>query len=143
VNYLRLTTYRAGLLQARAYRNLSNFMSIALSPYDIVLMEWALLGVLKEAGEMRPSAISDELGVKNPLTSRHLKRLAEFGYIERNEMDDDARGAMVHLTPIGKELVETIEHKLRGEMRDYLKGISLRQLASYLSVLEKLAVKNP
>ena len=139
MNYLKLTTYRAGLLQAKAYRNLSAFMTVTLAPYGLAITEWALLGLLREDGSQRPTELSEQLGVTTPLTSRHIKRLNDLGWIERVELEHDARGAIVHITDSGRELVDKLESELRRQMRLYLKGISLRQLATYLSVLEQLA----
>ena len=142
MNYLKLTTYRAGLLQARAYRNLSNFMAITLRPHGLAVTEWAMLGLLNESKGLRPGELSEELGVTKPLASRHIKRLCDEGWMERNDHDLDARGALVCLTPAGKQLVADVEKRLRHEMRSYLNGISLRQLTSYLAVLEQLAQRD-
>jgi DNA-binding MarR family transcriptional regulator len=142
VNYLKLSTYRAGLLQARAYRNLSAFMTVTLAPHGLAITEWAMLGLLKENDSLRPNELSDQLGVKSPLISRHIKLLSDRGWIERIEMEGDARGATIHLTDEGRQTVDSVEGELRGQMRKFLKGISLRQLAAYLAVLEKLAERS-
>ena len=101
-----------------------------------------MLGLLRDSGSTRPTDLSEELGVSNPLTSRHIKRLGDLGLLTRIEHEDDARGVLIALTTTGIRMVETVETELRHEMRRFMKGISLRQLASYLSVLEQLSKRS-
>jgi DNA-binding MarR family transcriptional regulator len=130
------------MLQAKAYRNLSSFMTRSLAPHSLAVTEWAMLGLLRDSGSTRPTDLSEELGVSNPLTSRHIKRLGDLGWISRIEHEDDARGVLIALTPEGTAMVDKVESELRHEMRLYMKGISLRQLAAYLSVLEQLSKRS-
>ena len=63
-------TYRAGLLQARAYRKLTVFLSAKLKEWDVSLPEWALLGLLYEANGMRLQEVADMLDVEPPFATR-------------------------------------------------------------------------
>ena len=140
-NKVRFRTYMAGLLQAKAYRALTNFMTSELAPYEISLPEWALLGLLREHKVLRPSELSQEMGVKPPVVTANLKRLELAGIIAREIHGDDSRVFTIELTPNGKIRVETIEKALRVSMREYFKDIKITDLITYINVLKKLASK--
>jgi DNA-binding MarR family transcriptional regulator len=139
---VRLRTYQAGLLQAKAHRVLTSYMTEALAPYGISLPEWALLGLLKDHKVLRPSEIADHLGVKPPVATAHLKRLDSAGLIHRNQPADDSRVVEISLTPEGIRKVDTIESRLRVDLRGFLKGIKVADLITYIRVLAKLADKS-
>jgi DNA-binding MarR family transcriptional regulator len=140
-NKVRIRTYKAGLLQAKAYRALTNFMTSELAPYEISLPEWALLGLLHEHKIMRPSELSQAMGVKPPVVTANLKRLEVGGIIAREIDGDDSRVYTIKLTPGGEVRVETIEKSLRVSMREYFKDIKIVDLITYINVLNKLANK--
>ena len=140
-NSLRLRTYEAGLLQAKAHRNLTNFMSAALEPHGVSLPQWALLGLISEQGELRPTTIAQHLGVKPPVATALLRELKKMGLIIREKSTADNRSIVVHLTNEGSAKVSTVETELRGAMKQYLKGIKIRELNTYIDVLTKIAAK--
>jgi DNA-binding MarR family transcriptional regulator len=140
-NRIRFRTYQAGLMQAKAYRALTNYMTISLAPHDLSLPEWALLGLLRDHGKMRPSDLSDHLGVKRPVVTASLKRLESLDMVERHPDKDDSRVVDIALSQHGQVQVDSIEKILRVEMRAYLKDIKFTDLLIYISVLNKLADK--
>ena len=134
-------TYEAGLLQAKAYRAMTNFMSCELAAFDLSLPDWAMLGLMMENSHIRPGELAQELGVKPPVVTANLKRLEAAGLVERRVHDSDSRVSEVSLTSAGRKRVESVEASLRNTMRDFLKGIKVSELISYLNVLTKLAGK--
>ena len=80
------TTYQAGVLQARAYRNLREFMSSELKQYKYTMMEWALVGLVYDYtadGGARVSQLAKLLDVGTSLVTNMLNVLESRGLIER------------------------------------------------------------
>lgn len=135
------STYAAGMLQSKAYRALSNFMSAYLKPYNLSLPEWKALGYLQEASVLTPTDISNALGVKLPVTTRLLKNLEAKKLLKRKADSADNRVVRVKITPQGTKLALELEKGLRQEMKHFLADISQPELIAYMRVLSKLADK--
>lgn len=136
-----ISTYRAGLLQAQAYRALSHFMTQALAKHDLSMPQWTLLGILRDQKTCRPSSLATLLGVKPPVATRLLGDLIKKGLATKTPHSTDNRGAIAAITPAGATLVAHIERTLRLELRKFLADLSIGELRTYLKVLSKLASK--
>lgn len=134
-------TYRAGLLQAKAHRALTQFMSDALSPYDISLPDWAALGLLNDNKSLQPSELATRIGVKPPVVSATVRRLTQKKLVQKQLSSTDGRSFSFGLTDRGRETVNTVEKELRQAMKSYLPNVKVRELMNYIRVLEKLANK--
>jgi MarR family transcriptional regulator for hemolysin len=133
------TTYRVGLLQAKAYRILRQHTDKKLMPFDITSTHWALLGLLYDTKSgMRPSEIANELGVEAPLVTRLVNEFKKKKIIEQHQDKSDSRANVLFLTAAGKAEVKKIETYLRAEMTPLIKDISFGDLLSYLLVLSKI-----
>lgn len=133
------TTYRVGLLQTKAYRALKQSTAIALSQFNISTIDWALLGLLYDNKEgLEQSSIASELGVEKPFVTTRTKDLANKGYVEFEKSKQDTRVKFTHLTKQGIKFVDEVEKHLRSESKDMLKGVSIKDIASYLLFLEKI-----
>lgn len=135
------STYRAGILQSRAYRALNTYMTKSISGYGLSVPQWAALGVLYDEKQTRPSALAETLGVKTPVATRLLNELSRKDLTVRSPYSEDKRGAVVIITPQGVKLVRTIERDLRKNMQDFLSGIKISELLTYIKVLSKLSKK--
>lgn len=138
-NPLIMSTYEAGLIQAQGYRTLKVFLDGFLKKYDLRMQEWALMGIVHDNKDLSLRKISDILDVEAPLTTRMVAELVRKGLLERAADPEDARIKVVNTTAIGDKLVNEVEAELRTKMREFLKGISPRELATYLKVLKKIA----
>ncbi len=133
------TTYRVGLLQAKAYRALKQSTSIALERFNISTVDWALLGMLYDhkIGKGQ-SEIADELGVERPFITILTKNLVKKGYVKIKESKEDSRVKFTQITSKGINFVEKIEKDLRSETRYILNGVSISDISTYIYVLEKI-----
>jgi MarR family transcriptional regulator, transcriptional regulator for hemolysin len=138
---LSIPTYKAGLLQAQAYRALKQFLSGYLGKHNLVMNEWALLGLLNEGGPMRLSALAKTLQVEPSLSTTMVNKLHKQGLVKRLNDPADSRAKQVMLTAKGGKLVDSVESDLRKEMKEYLQDISPAELILYINVLSKLASK--
>lgn len=136
-----LPTYRAGLLQAQAYRALTAFMTQTLGVYGITMSEWALLGLLHEQTSARPSELAQQLGVKPPVVTSMVSQLVAKDWIVKTADVHDNRVVNLDLTEQGTAAIVTIERTVRAEFRTFMSDISLLDLAAYVRVLDKLAKK--
>jgi DNA-binding MarR family transcriptional regulator len=138
-NHLSQTTYRAGILQSRAYRALTAFMNSRLKAYALSTPEWAYLGSLYERGTLQPSELAEQIGIKPPVASKLTKTLVAKHLIVVSPRKGDGRTLNVKLSAQGEQLAQKIEHELRIAMRAWLKDIDPKQLAVYLAVMEQIA----
>ena len=133
------TTYRVGLLQAKAYRALKNSTTVALIPFEISTVDWAFLGLLYDnKGGMDQGAIAEELGVERPFVTTLTKEMAKKGFIKMEESKEDSRVKFACITSKGKKFVNSVEKHLRGKTKQILNGVTVNEIATYLVFLEKI-----
>jgi DNA-binding MarR family transcriptional regulator len=138
------TTYRAGLLQAKAYRILKVRTNKELARIEkgISSIHWALLGLLHDEHDgMRPHEAALELGVEAAFVTALVAELRKKGFVTTKADASDNRSKRLCITEKGTAFVASAEPKLRGAMRPLLAGLSVTELSSYLVALEKI-VKN-
>lgn len=132
------TTYRAGLLQAKAYRILKRRTAALLEPEDLNTIEWALLGLLLESPSTSSGELAAQLLVEQPFVTVMTTKLVKRGLIAATKNPNDARSKLYSLTNKGAGLVHKTEEKLRTGMRTLLEGAGPRDIAGYLIVLEAI-----
>jgi DNA-binding MarR family transcriptional regulator len=138
------STYKAGLLQAKAYRVFKKHTGNLLQPYGINTLDWALLGLIFEAPKgVRLSTLALDLGVEAPLVTRMTSMLEKKGFVSFAPDATDSRARLAFLTQKGKESVNKIESMLRKEMKPLFKGLGVRSLVTYLTVLIKIVENAP
>lgn len=132
-------SYTVGLIQAKAYRILKERTRGALAPLGVSTLHFALLGILEsEKAGIRMKGAAEELGVEAPLITTLSNKLRKKGYIEVVPDTKDARIKYLHLTAKGREFLNNTEQKVRARMQPLIHNIPLRDLLSYLVVLEKI-----
>jgi len=133
------TTYRVGLLQAKAYRILKRYTSEGLQSHDISTVDWALLGHLNDfKGGCRLSHLAEELGVEAPFVTVLYTKLHKKGLVISKTDPDDSRAKIICLTQKGEGFVRETEEGLKTHMRPLLKGLSSNEVVSYINVLEHI-----
>ena len=138
------TTYQAGVLQARAYRNLREFMASELKQYGYTMMEWSLVGLVYDytaEGGARVSQLAKLLDVETSLVTNMLNVLEGKGLIERIVDEKDKRARRELSTHKSEADVKKIEKVLRKDMKTWMGVVSPRQLLGYVKTLQKLAQK--
>ncbi|MES2225636.1 MAG: MarR family transcriptional regulator [Patescibacteria group bacterium] len=132
------TTYRVGLLQARAFRVLKARTDEVLAPMGITSAHWALLGLLFEKDSMRMTEVALELGVEAPFVTTLISSLSKLKLVDTEPDPADSRAKRVFLTETGKAFVPKTEAHVRTAMRGLVAGTTVGDLASYLGVLEAI-----
>lgn len=140
--FAQVRTYRAGLMQAKAFRVVSKHFNENLAAKNLSVPEWAVLGLLYETQEHLPmSAISHMLGVENPMTTSIVKSLEEKGLAARFAQDKDRRSRYVELTDAGRKFVPKTEAELNKRYKEFMQDSTVDDLYSYVTVINFLASK--
>ena len=135
------TTYAFGRIQAKAYAILMRHTTEALVSYGISPKEWALLGLIYERGQLRPSTVSLELGVEAGYVTTMGLHLKSMGLIDEERSQVDTRAKILALTKLGDDFIKKHEPVLRQHMRPLLVGARPQDVLGYLAILE-LIIKN-
>lgn len=133
------TTYNTGLLQAKAYRYLKQYISDVLRKYDLSSLEWAMLGQLFDNEKMRAVDIAKRLGVEAPLVTNLVDTLEKKQLATRVSDSADRRAKHITLSDKGKALVPVIESHMKQKMKELLKGLRTSEILTYIKVLEQIA----
>jgi DNA-binding MarR family transcriptional regulator len=93
---------------ADAFRSVARLLRQAaaesLARWDVTPSQFRALRVLMRHGDMRPSALSEHLGIAARSTTEVLDGLAAKGLIERRPDQRDRRATLVGPTEHGKEV---------------------------------------
>lgn len=141
INTDYLNAYSTGLLQGKAYRTLNNHLAKTLSPYDISIPEWKLVGQLHDHGNMGLAELADLLSVEPPLITKLIDHLEKKGYVTRALHETDKRSKIITITLKGREILLELEPKVKLIMKNLVQGASKMEMLAYIHVLE-IIVKN-
>jgi DNA-binding MarR family transcriptional regulator len=90
--------------------------SLAELDSDVTLPQFRALVVLAERGPQRVVDISTELRVSPSTGTRMCDRLVRKGLVRRYRSSSDRRVVRLRLTDAGRELVEEVTRRRRGEL---------------------------
>ncbi|MGC9666150.1 MarR family winged helix-turn-helix transcriptional regulator [Planosporangium sp. 12N6] len=108
---------------------------------DISLTAAATLRTLELAGPCRLSELATREGITQPAMTQLVSRLERDGYAERRSCADDARVVMVHLTPVGADVLRRrrdARARRLVELTDRLTADDRAALAAALPALDRL-----
>lgn len=104
-----LRTERVAHLVRLAARGFTRGLQIRLAELDVTFGHWVFLRILWEEDGLSQRALSERASLTEPTTHTALQKLEALGYIERRKMDGNNRRQHVFLTPLGRELRQTLE----------------------------------
>jgi DNA-binding MarR family transcriptional regulator len=130
-----LHAYSTGLLQGKAYSRLHVRLTQVVSPYNLSIPEWKLLGQLYENGKIRLAELADLLSYDPPMVTKLAKLLEKKGLLQRLQDPYDERAKIVSITKNGSDLVKEIEPVAKKKMAQILNGVNREELLTYLKVL--------
>lgn len=136
-------TYKAGLLQAKAFRILKYRTNEVLRPFSINATDWGVLGLLiDEKTGMQLRMIAEEVGVKPPYITRSVTILSKLGYVGLKRSEVDARAQNAFITDKGKSFVQSTEKVVSKQLQETFLGISARSLLGYVQTLDSVVSSN-
>jgi len=133
-----VTSYRAGLIQGKAFRGLNTHMSATLQPYDISIPEWKALGLLSETSDMNLSTLAELLDVEAPHVTNIIQVLEKKKLVRKISNPNDHRAKLVVATSTGKELIKKIEPEVRATLKHLLGNVSKLEMLTYWRVLNSI-----
>lgn len=135
---MHIPAHQAALLQAKAHRKLRQEVSLLLSPFNLNLLEWALLGIVAADTTVRITSAASELGVEIPMITSLLNSLEEKKMIERSVDQQDKRKRTLTLTKLGIETLACSQSHLKTELQHYFSSVSAQDLQGYFKVLNAI-----
>lgn len=128
-------------MQSRAYRKLERFMERVLSQYDLTLMEWALVGVVRDYGKkgVTMTELAKVLEVDVSHITNKVNELKATKLLTKTPNPKDRREKYIQITGKGKRFVDATEKQLRIELRKWLKSVSRFSLIHYVKTLKTIA----
>jgi DNA-binding MarR family transcriptional regulator len=97
--------------------------SLAAVAEEVTLTQYRSLVVLASRGPQSVAALAEAVGVTAPTASRLADRLVQKGLIDRRAAPDDRRAVRLGLTGVGRELVDAVTERRRGEIAALLEAI--------------------
>lgn len=140
-----LSTYQAGILQAKAYRSLHALLGNLLQEYDLTMMQWAVLGVIYDAGEqgIQGRDIATEIDTTDAFVTRNVHELIARGMVIQASDTTDLRAKILRVNP---EYVRTVELIELGLQRDVSHAVGIvlspREVGLYIKLIRKLSKVN-
>ncbi len=142
IDISKIPTYRAGELQARAYRALKVMKNAVLKKHGLTMMEWLVLGFIydgKSAG-VRITELAKTIDTTQAFITNTVNALQAKGFVTRVAHSSDSRSKMVLIEPKSVQHVEKIEAEVRAELRTKLYSkITRDELQTYITVLAKFS----
>ena len=130
-----LTAYGSGLLQGTAYSRLHAHLTRTLVQFDLSIPEWKLLGQLYDHRKVKLSELAELLSYDPPMVTKLAKQLEKKGLVKRYHDEYDGRSKIITNTLKGEKLIEKIEPYVKKTMASILKGVSTKDLHTYIKVL--------
>lgn len=113
---------------------------------EVTLTQFRSLVVLASRGPQGMAALAEALGVTPPTASRLCDRLVRKGLIRRRTDRTDRRQVRIALTEAGRQLVDVVTQRRRGEIATLLEAMpddALRSVVSGLQLLARAAGEVP
>lgn len=88
----------------RAHHRISGGLSERLEPVGLNLTQYEALTLLCERGQARVSAMAETLDISCGGSTRLVTSMEKKGLVERKSCEEDARGAVISITPEGRKL---------------------------------------
>ena len=124
---------------SRAYRTWRRAADLRLQPFDLTEATWLpLVRIARAAEPPRQKDLAASMSVDNSSVVRLLDNLERAGLIQRKE-GEDRRAKIILLTPRGRAIADRVESVARRVRTDALAGLSEKDIATTLRVLDHVA----
>lgn len=120
-------------LVAVAVRSLANVEE------DVTLAQYRVLVELAARGPQRPADLATVLGVDPSTAGRMCDRLTRKQLVLRRRSRTDRRAVWVSLKPAGRQLVDEVSARRRGELSEILERLPSTNLRSTVRALRSFA----
>lgn len=137
----QITTYQAGVLQAKMHRTLQKQCDLILNTYDLSKMHWLIIGTVLDSGKegIRLTELAELLGTTMSYITSAINLLEVKGILSRKDDDTDNRSKFISINTKYIPQCLEIETTLRKGLRKAIyKSISPADFKIYMKVLYQL-----
>lgn len=130
INLLYLT-YR------KKYKQLTDEINSRLVPYNITAQHAVYIMALESNGNMTLKDLTDCVGNDGALTTRVIKKLDNFGYIEK--VEERTKKYKIGLTKLGKNISKVILGAINKARKTYFANLTKSEVLCLFNIAEKLS----
>ncbi|MDS0524556.1 MarR family winged helix-turn-helix transcriptional regulator [Clostridium sp. SHJSY1] len=120
------------------YRCTQVYLDKRLEKLNLTTGTYPYLLVLNKNEGISQNEISRELNVDKAMSARTVKKLIEFGYIRKEENENDIRAYKLFLTDKGKAIIPEIITIIEGWTNHIIQGNEEEQIENALEFLGKI-----
>jgi DNA-binding MarR family transcriptional regulator len=122
-----------------AHKRLHGRIKGILEDYGLNLTQWLIISRLGEKQNgLRTTDLAHFMNVEVPLVTMMSRPLRTRGLITSEAHTPDKREKLLNLTDRAKEIMAAVERRMQKQVAVMLKDVSMRDLKSYLKVLQSM-----
>ena len=133
----------AGYAASRAASVLRKAFARHMAALDLKVVEFTIGVLVASNTEVNQKQLCQALDVSAPNMAVTLDRMAERGWIERVRSTQDRRNQIIHLTPVGRELVQRAEKISATMEQGTLRMLSPAERAMLIELMLKVGLGKP
>lgn len=141
---LRITTYQAGVLQAKMHRALQKQCDLILKEFGISKMHWLIVGSVLDSGEqgVRLTELAETLGTTMSYITSAINLLELKHMVIRKDSNTDSRSKLISINSSFVPECAKIEATLRDGLRKSIYAtVNPDDFKTYMKVLFQLSMK--
>lgn len=137
-----ITTYQGLVYHSRANRSFKTFVQKILREHDVTMMQWSILGFIKDAGKagIRISDLAKKVDSSLAFITNSVNALEKKKMVYRVGHETDNRAKLVCLQPGYRKKLDALEDKLRLQLREWFaQYVNRKELETHVKVLRDIA----
>lgn len=124
---------RLGAMGRRAGRFQATRAHLGMQPAGLMVFRAVILGE-----PISVAGIIAETGADKSVVSRQLRDLRQWGLVQMQRSEEDARMMIVRATPVGRERAEEVRSALRRRFHDALREWNEDEIETLAEMLDRL-----
>ena len=132
-------THLVGYAASRAAIEMRKVFTRHMKPLDLKVVDFSILMLVAANPEVNQKQIGQALDISAPNMAVILDRQVERGWVRRVRSEKDRRAQHIHLTTVGRELVQRAERIARTMEDVALQVLSPAERALLIELLLKVA----
>jgi MarR family transcriptional regulator, 2-MHQ and catechol-resistance regulon repressor len=122
----------------KAYRSLRDFAEASIVDTGMCFTDFQILEILLHKGPLPVNTLAVRIGLTSGSATTAIDRLEKRQCVERRVADEDRRTRVVHLTPQGRNLIETAFFRHAADMETAAAVLSGEERESLVDLLRRL-----
>ncbi len=134
------TAPKLWIVLARAYGAIAAYVEHRMTAEGLCLSDFMALEVLLHKGPMTMSAIGEKILLANASMTSAIDRLAERGFVTRNESKEDRRIRIVELTTEGQKFISEMFKRHEQDLEFVMSEVSATERTQLRRALKKIGM---